>query len=124
MILAIAALGSRRIRLDRLLTRDAAQRLDLLADGGGQAGHGQDRRAASRRPVSSSAACSRNSTAARGLANQWRTLSLDRQHGLSPDKGSRRMLEKKPEAALFGLPGRMVMVGSRMPMPSRKPFRE
>ena len=41
-----------------------------------------------------------------------------------PASGSRRMLEKKPEAALFGLPGRMQMVGSLMPMPSKKPRRE
>ena len=34
------------------------------------------------------------------------------------------MLEKKPDAALLGLPGRMQMVGRRMLMPSRKPRRE
>ena len=33
------------------------------------------------------------------------------------------MLEKKPEAALLGLPGRTQMVGSRSPMPSKKPRR-
>jgi len=38
-----------------------------------------------------------------------------------PASGSRRMLEKKPEAALLGKPGRMQIVGSRMPMPSMKP---
>ena len=31
--------------------------------------------------------------------------------------------EKKPEAALFGSPGRTQMVGRRMPMPSMKPRR-
>ena len=33
------------------------------------------------------------------------------------------MPEKKPDAALFGLPGRTQIVGSRMPTPSRKPRR-
>jgi hypothetical protein len=41
-----------------------------------------------------------------------------------PTSGSRMMLEKKPEAALFGLPGRTQMVGRRMPTPSKKPLRE
>ena len=40
-----------------------------------------------------------------------------------PASGSRMMLEKKPDAALFGVPGRTQMVGSRMPTPSRKPLR-
>ena len=31
-----------------------------------------------------------------------------------PASGSRRMLEKKPDAALLGAPGRMQMVGRRM----------
>jgi hypothetical protein len=31
--------------------------------------------------------------------------------------------EKKPEAALFGLPGRTTMLGSLIPTPSRKPRR-
>jgi hypothetical protein len=34
------------------------------------------------------------------------------------------MLEKNPDAALLGSPGRMQMVGNRMPMPSMKPRRE
>ena len=33
-------------------------------------------------------------------------------------------MEKNPEAALLGRPGRMQMVGNRMPMPSMKPRRE
>jgi hypothetical protein len=33
------------------------------------------------------------------------------------------MLEKKPEAALFGRPGRTQIVGRRMPTPSRMPRR-
>ena len=41
-----------------------------------------------------------------------------------PTSGSRMMLEKKPDAALLGLPGRTQMVGRRMPMPSKKPRRE
>ena len=31
------------------------------------------------------------------------------------------MPEKKPEAALLGLPGRTQIVGSRMPIPSKTP---
>ncbi len=34
------------------------------------------------------------------------------------------MPEKKPDAALFGRPGRTQIVGSRMPMPSKNPRRE
>jgi myo-inositol catabolism protein IolC len=33
------------------------------------------------------------------------------------------MLEKKPEAALFGLPGRTQIVGRRIEMPSSRPLR-
>jgi len=33
------------------------------------------------------------------------------------------MLEKNPDAALFGRPGRMQMVGSRSPTPSTNPRR-
>jgi hypothetical protein len=33
------------------------------------------------------------------------------------------MLEKKPDAALLGLPGLTQMVGSRIEMPSKKPRR-
>ena len=67
------------------------------------------------------AACSRKPTAERGLACQCRTSSLTGRIASCPASGSRRMLEKKPDAALFGLPGRMQMVGRRMPMPSKKP---
>ena len=38
-----------------------------------------------------------------------------------PTSGSRRMFEKKPDAALLGVPGRMQMVGKRRPMPSKMP---
>ena len=34
------------------------------------------------------------------------------------------VFEKNPDAALFGAPGRMQIVGSLRPMPSRKPRRE
>ena len=39
-----------------------------------------------------------------------------------PASGSRMMPEKKPDAALFGLPGRTQIVGRRMPTPSRNPL--
>jgi hypothetical protein len=66
----------------------------------------------------------RNPIAARGLACQWRTLSETGNTASLPASGSRRMLEKKPEAALFGAPGRMQIVGRRMPMPSKVPLRD
>jgi hypothetical protein len=62
--------------------------------------------------------------AARGLANQCRTLSETGSMAGSPISGSLKMLEKKPEAARLGLPGRIDMVGSRIPMPSKNPRRE
>ena len=73
---------------------------------------------------SSVAAWSRKPTAARGLACQCRTSSATGSTASWPTSGSRRMLEKKPDAALLGLPGRMQIVGRRMPMPSKKPRRE
>ena len=69
------------------------------------------------------AAWSRKFTAERGLACQWRTLSGTGSTASWPASGSRMMLEKKPEAAMLGLPGRTQMVGSLMPMPSMKPRR-
>jgi len=74
-------------------------------------------------PLSILAACSRKSMAARGEANQWRTLSGTGSTASWPESGSRMMPEKKPEAALFGLPGRTQIVGRRMPMPSMNPRR-
>src|SRR5215204_2408036 len=59
-----------------------------------------------------------------GEACQWRTSSATGSTASSPASGSRMMPEKKPEAALLGLPGRTQIVGSRMPMPSKKPRRE
>ena len=108
---------------DGLLPGDPAQGLDLFADGGAQAGHRQrppwtdlaDRRA--------SAARTRNSTAERGEACQCRTVSGTGSTASWPTSGSRRMLEKNPDAAWLGLPGRMQMVGSRIPMPSTNPRR-
>src|SRR6185437_3492941 len=76
-----------------------------------------------RRELSMCAACSMNCMAARGLANQWRTDSLTGNTACCPLSGSRRMLEKKPDAALLGLPGRIDTVGSLRPTPSRKPRR-
>ena len=62
-------------------------------------------------------------TAARGEACQCITLSDTGSTASSPASGSRMMLEKKPDAALLGLPGRTQMVGRRMLMPSTKPLR-
>ncbi len=73
--------------------------------------------------LSSVAACMRKPIADRGEACQWRTLSATGRIAGLPARGSRRMLEKKPDAALFGSPGRTQIVGRRMPMPSRKPRR-
>ena len=64
-----------------------------------------------------------NSTAARGEACQCITLSETGSTASWPASGSRMMLEKKPDAALLGLPGRTQIVGSRRLSPSRKPLR-
>ena len=73
--------------------------------------------------VSMVAAVMKKPTAARGDANQWRTSSPTGRFASIPFSGSRRMPEKKLDAALLGLPGRMQMVGSRTPTPSTKPLR-
>ena len=73
--------------------------------------------------VSMVAARRQNPTAERGEACQCRTVSGTGSTASWPTSGSRRMLEKNPDAALFGAPGRMQMVGSRMPTPSTKPRR-
>ncbi len=39
-----------------------------------------------------------------------------------PARGSRMMLDRKPDAAAFGRPGRTQTVISRMARPRRKPF--
>src|SRR5437868_6122862 len=69
------------------------------------------------------AAGRRKPTADRGLACVCRTVSATGRIASIPAKGSRMMPEKKPDAALFGLPGRTQIVGRRMPTPSRKPRR-
>ena len=51
----------------------------------------------------SAAACIRKPTAERGLACQCRTLSGTGSTASLPASGSRMMLEKKPDAALFGV---------------------
>ena len=68
-------------------------------------------------------AWTRKPTADFGEACQWRTSSDTGSTASSPASGSRMMLEKKPEAALFGLPGRTQIVGSRIEMPSSRPLR-
>ena len=74
-------------------------------------------------PGGSPAAWIRKLTAARGLACQWRTLSSTGSTASIPASGSRMMLEKNPDAARLGLPGRTEIVGSLMATPSRKPRR-
>ena len=74
--------------------------------------------------VSSSAARSRKPTAERGEACQWRTSSPTGRIASLPASGSRMMPKRSPEAALFGAPGRTQIVGSRNPIPSKKPRRE
>ena len=79
------------------------------------------RRAASRcggcraRPCPSSRHGCRKPIAARGLACQWRTSSGTGSTASWPASGSRMMLEKKPDAARLGLPGRTQTVGKRRP---------
>ena len=68
----------------------------------------------------SEAACTRKPAAARGLAWVWRTVSGTGSAAACPASGSRMIEEKKPDAALLGLPGRTQMVGNRRPTPSRK----
>ena len=61
--------------------------------------------------------------AACGLAWVCTTVSGTGSTASRPASGSRMMPEKKPEAAMLGLPGRTTMLGSRMPTPSQKPRR-
>ena len=68
-------------------------------------------------------AWTRNPTADFGEACQCRTSSDTGRTASSPASGSRMMLEKKPDAALFGLPGRTQIVGRRMDIPSSRPLR-
>ena len=63
----------------------------------------------------------RKPTAERGLGVGVHHAFVDRQQRSCPASGSRMMPEKKPEAALFGLPGRTTIEGSLMPTPSMKP---
>ncbi len=70
------------------------------------------------------AACTRKPTAERGLACQCITSSETGSTASLPLIGSRMMFEKKPDAALLGVPGRTQIVGRRMPTPSKMPRRE
>src|SRR2546429_314021 len=58
-----------------------------------------------------------------GLACVCTTVSATGSSASRPASGSRMMPEKKPEAALLGLPGRTTMLGRRIPTPSQKPRR-
>ena len=98
------------------------QRRDHLAHGDGKARHGQ---AAPRAQGAVSM------VAAHGSESRWpgragdpvTHIVIDRQHGLKPGQRLADDARKNPEAALFGLPGRTTMVGSRMPTPSNMPRR-
>ena len=120
----IAASGSRRISATTLspATRRSASICSPTVHGRRPAWSGCGAARAAR--VSMLAACIRKPTAERGLACQWRTSSGTGSTASWPASGSRMMPEKKPEAALFGLPGRTQIVGRRMPMPSKKPRRD
>src|SRR5271169_3331031 len=56
--------------------------------------------------------------AARGDATHTRVLGATGQTASMPDSGSRMMLLANDDAALFGLPGRTVIVGRRNDRPS------
>ncbi len=73
---------------------------------------------------SASAAVTRKPTAERGLACQARTLPSTGSTASLPAKGSRMMLEKNPDAAALGFPGRTQMLGRRKLTPSKNPLRE
>jgi len=91
-----------------------SSRLDLLADCDGDAGH---RQIATRPdggavdPGGMDQEIDRRAWAGMGVHDRAR----HRRIASWPASGSRMMPEKKPEAALLGLPGRTQMVGSRMP---------
>ena len=68
-----------------------------------------------------SAARKKKPTADRGDANRS-ALYPGRQNCFLSVQWLPMMLEKKPDAARFGLPGRTRIVGNRIPMPSKKPF--
>ena len=100
-----------------------AQRLDLLGDRAADARHGQiDARpellARQARGMDEEA-----DRRARAGVRVHARVSATGSTASWPASGSRMMPEKKPDAALFGLPGRTQMVGRRMPTPSRKPRR-
>ena len=102
---------------------DLAQRLDLVADGGADARHAEVAARAEPRGVELRGVQQEADRRARADANQCRTVSATGSTASWPASGSRMMPEKKPEAALLGLPGRTQIVGRRMPMPSKKPRR-
>src|ERR1700720_2907447 len=56
-------------------------------------------------------------------ARAQRVLGAANARGNGPARGSRMIPEKKPEAALLGLPGRTTRLGRRMPTPRQKPRR-
>src|SRR3954469_25934488 len=105
-----------------VVARDFAQSLDLLGHRRGDARHGQVAPSPEPRGIDRSGVDQEADRRA-GEACQCITSSGTGSTASSPLSGSRMMLEKKPEAALLGLPGRTQIVGSRMPTPSKKPRR-
>ena len=102
---AIVGSGSRRMQRHRLVAGGAAERLDLLADRGREAGHAEAAAGAER---------ARWAWSWRGGGSRSRRAGSRASGGRSrrpgarppcPASGSRRMLEKKPEAALLGSAG-------------------
>ena len=117
-------LGSGSRRISRTACSPAARRSASICSPTVALSPGMD--SVRRGPISSVsmvAARRQHPTADRGEANQCRTVSGTGRIASSPTSGSRRMLEKKPDAAWLGRPGRMQMVGNLMPTPSTKPRR-
>ena len=70
-----------------------------------------------------SCAITRLATTVRGDTSQMRVDASTGQLASTPASGSRMMPLANEDAALFGLPGRTLTVGSRRLRPSRKPLR-
>ena len=67
------------------------------------------------------AACIKNPIADFGDAKKFVNSFPAGRTASSPMSGSRMMFENRPDAALFGKPGRTQIVGRRIPIPSRNP---
>ena len=119
---ATSGSGARRMRGGDLVAGDPAQRRDLFGHRAADARHGEiDARAELARVEARGMDEKARRRARAGMPMQHAVL--DRQHGLFAGKRLADDAGKEPDAALFGLPGRTTIVGSRMPTPSRKPRR-